>query len=64
MSAIYNPSPAFVQNAHISGMAAYEALCKEAQTDYPGYWGRLAKEFITWKTPFTKVLLQLFGPQR
>ncbi|WP_404872729.1 acetate--CoA ligase [Ideonella sp. A 288] len=37
-------------------MAAYEALCKEADTDYEGYWARLAREFITWKTPFTKVL--------
>ena len=32
MSALYQPSPAFVQKAHISGMAAYEALCKEAET--------------------------------
>jgi len=62
MSAIYKPSPAFVQNAHISGMAAYEALCNEAETDYPGYWGRLAKEFITWKTPFTKVLDESHAP--
>ncbi len=62
MSAIYNPSPAFVQNAHISGMDAYEALCKEAETDYQGYWGRLAKEFITWKTPFTKVLDESHAP--
>jgi acetyl-CoA synthetase len=62
MSAIYNPSPAFVQNAHISGLDAYEALCKEAETDYQGYWGRLAKEFITWKTPFTKVLDESHAP--
>ena len=62
MSAIYNPSPAFVQNAHISGMDAYEALCKEAETDYQGYWGRLAKEFITWKTPFSKVLDESHAP--
>jgi acetyl-CoA synthetase len=62
MSAIYNPSPAFVQNAHISGMAAYDALCQEAQTDYQGYWARLAKEFITWKTPFTQVLDESNAP--
>ncbi len=53
-STIYQPSADFVKNAHVSGMAAYEALCKEAETDYQGYWGRLAKELITWKTPFTK----------
>lgn len=55
-AAVYLPSEAFVQNAHVSGMAAYEALCKEAETDYQGYWGRLAKELISWKTPFTQVL--------
>jgi acetyl-CoA synthetase len=62
MSAIYNPSPAFVQNAHISGMAAYDALCQEAQSDYQAYWARLAKEFITWKTPFTQVLDESNAP--
>ncbi|WP_350294712.1 acetate--CoA ligase [Limnohabitans sp. Rim8] len=62
MSAIYNPSPAFVQNAHISGMAAYDALCQEAENDYQAYWARLAKEFITWKTPFTRVLDESNAP--
>ncbi len=62
MSAIYNPSPAFVKNAHISGMAAYDALCQEAENDYQAYWARLAKEFITWKTPFTQVLDESNAP--
>jgi acetyl-CoA synthetase len=43
-------------------MAAYEALCQEAQTDYQGFWGRLAKELISWKTPFTKVLDESNAP--
>ena len=54
--ATYLPPEAFVRNATVSGMAAYEALCKEAETDYEGYWARLARELISWKTPFTKVL--------
>ena len=61
-AAVYLPSEAFVKNAHVSGMAAYEALCKEAETDYQGYWGRLAKELITWKTPFTQVLDESNAP--
>jgi acetyl-CoA synthetase len=61
-SNFYQPSADFVQNAHVSGMAAYDALCKEAETDYQGYWGRLAKELITWKTPFTKVLDESNAP--
>jgi acetyl-CoA synthetase len=60
--AVYQPSEAFVKNAHISGMPAYLALCKEAETDYQGFWGRLAKELITWKTPFTKVLDESNAP--
>ena len=59
---VYQPSANFVKNAHISGMPAYQALCKEAETDYEGYWARLAKEFITWKTPFTKVLDESNAP--
>ena len=59
---LYQPSADFVKNAHISGMPAYLALCKEAETDYEGYWARLAKEFITWKTPFTKVLDESKAP--
>ena len=52
----YPPPAAVVSSAYISGQAAYEALVKEAETDYEGYWGRLAREFLSWKTPFTKVL--------
>jgi acetyl-CoA synthetase len=59
---VYQPSADFVKNAHISGMPAYLALCKEAETDYEAYWARLAKEFITWKTPFTKVLDETNAP--
>lgn len=59
---VYNPNPAAAAAAHINGMAAYEALCKEAETDYEGYWGRLAKELITWKKPFTKVLNEAEAP--
>ena len=61
-SNLYLPSTDFVKNAHISGMPAYEALCKEAETDYEGYWSRLARELISWKTPFTKVLDESNAP--
>ena len=53
---VFNPSVDFVNGATISGMAAYNALCAEAEKDYEGFWGRLAKENIFWKKPFTKVL--------
>ena len=59
---IYPPPAAAVAGAHVSGMAAYEALCKEADNDYEGYWARLARELVTWKTPFTKVLNESEAP--
>ena len=53
---VYAPPPGLAAAAHVSGMAAYQALVAEADADYPGYWARLAREFLTWKTPFTRVL--------
>jgi acetyl-CoA synthetase len=53
---IYEPTPAGIAAAHVSGMAAYNALCAEAEADYEGYWARLAREMVSWKTPFTQVL--------
>ncbi|RZS52962.1 acetate--CoA ligase [Sphaerotilus mobilis] len=53
---LYNPSAAAQAAAHVSGMAAYQALVDEAERDYEGYWARLAREMLAWKTPFTKVL--------
>jgi len=53
---VYEPSQAAVNNAHVSGMPAYQKLAAEADADYEGYWARLAREFVSWKKPFTKVL--------
>ncbi|WP_431047632.1 acetate--CoA ligase [Roseateles sp. L2-2] len=59
---IYNPPASAVQGAHVSGMTAYEALCKEAETDYEGFWARQARELLSWKQPFTKVLNDTDAP--
>ncbi len=53
---VYEPPAALAAQAYVSGMPAYEALCREAETDYEGYWARQARELLTWKKPFTKVL--------
>jgi acetyl-CoA synthetase len=58
----YMPPADLVANAAVSGMEAYRALCAEAEADYEGYWARLAREFIAWKTPFTKVLNSSTAP--
>jgi acetyl-CoA synthetase len=59
---LYSPPASFVARAHVSGMAAYQKLAAEAEADYEGFWARLAREFVTWKTPFTKVLDQSQAP--
>ena len=52
----HQPPAALVAGARVSGMAAYHALVAESEADYEGYWARLAREFVSWKTPFTQVL--------
>ena len=58
----YLPPAELAAAAAVSGMAGYQALCAEAEADYEGYWARLAREFISWKTPFTKVLNSSTAP--
>jgi acetyl-CoA synthetase len=59
---VFNPDPALVRTARISGMAAYEALCKEAETDLEGFWARLARENLSWKKLFTQTLDESSAP--
>ena len=59
---VYQPSPDFVKNAAVSGMEGYKALCAEAEQDYEGYWGKRAKELLSWQTPFTKILDESKAP--
>ena len=61
-STLYHPHPDFVQQAHISGMDAYHALCEKADKDYPGYWADLAREYISWEKPFTQSLNDTQAP--
>ena len=53
---LFPPSPETVARAAISGRAAYDALCAEAERDYEGFWARMARENVLWSKPFTKVL--------
>ena len=59
---VFPPSEATQKAARVSGMAAYEALCAEADKDYEGYWARLARENVVWTKPFTQVLDQSNAP--
>ncbi|MBI5277238.1 MAG: acetate--CoA ligase [Burkholderiales bacterium] len=59
---VFPPSPEAVKTARISGMAAYEAMCKEAETDFEGFWARLARDNVVWTKPFTKTLDESNAP--
>jgi acetyl-CoA synthetase len=61
-SRVFPPSEAFVKQANISGMAAYNALCAEAEKDFEGFWARLAREELRWRKPFTKTLDESNAP--
>ena len=53
---VFPPPADLVRSANVSGMEAYKALCDEAERDFEGFWGRLAREHVLWHKPFTKVL--------
>jgi acetyl-CoA synthetase len=59
---VFPPSAEAAAGAAISGMDAYRALAAEAERDYEGFWGRLARETLSWNTPFTKVLDESNAP--
>ena len=59
---VFAPSEVMVKGAAVSGMAAYEALCREADRDYPGFWARQARETLAWHKPFTRVLDESDAP--
>ena len=61
-SRLFPPPADFVKHANVSGMAAYQALCDEAERDFEGFWGRLARETLLWHKPFTKVLDESNAP--
>src|SRR5476649_951056 len=58
----YPPPAALAKHAAISGMAAYQALCAEAESDFEGFWARLARQELLWSKPFTKVLDESNAP--
>jgi acetyl-CoA synthetase len=59
---IFPPPAAFAKDAAIPSMEAYNALVQQAQDDYEGFWGKLAREHIAWHKPFTKVLNEENAP--
>jgi acetyl-CoA synthetase len=59
---VFPPSTAFAKQAAISGMDAYRKLFAEAEKDFTGFWGRLAREHVLWSKAFTQVLDESKAP--
>lgn len=59
---VFAPPADFAAKAAISGMEQYKALCEEAERDYEGFWGRLARETLDWHKPFTQTLDESNAP--
>src|SRR5450759_2424649 len=59
---VFPPSAEFVARANISGRAAYDAMCAEAERDYAGFWAAQARSNVLWKTPFTQTLDESNAP--
>jgi len=53
---VFPPGERARQGARIGSMAAYEALCQEAERDFEGFWARCANEHLIWTKPFTRTL--------
>ena len=59
---VFPPADAVVKAARISGMAGYEALCKEAEADFEGFWAKQARANVQWTKPFTRTLDESNAP--
>ena len=57
----FPPSAALAASAHVGSMAAYRALCDEAQRDLPAFWAKRA-ELLAWSRPPTQVLDETKAP--
>ena len=59
---VFLPSDSMVKNARISGMDGYNALCAQAESDFEGFWAKLARENVVWNKPFTRTLDESSAP--
>ena len=61
-SRVFPPPEAMVRQANVPGMAAYEAMCREAESDFEGFWAKHAREALLWHKPFTRTLDESKAP--
>ncbi len=54
--------PDFARQAQVGSREAYDELCKQARTDYAGFWAGFATKLLNWHKPFTKTLDESQSP--
>ncbi|MDI3380252.1 acetate--CoA ligase [Xenophilus aerolatus] len=59
---VFEPDARARQGARVAGMAAYDALCKEAEADFEGFWAKQARAHLQWTKPFTRTLDESKAP--
>src|SRR3954465_14907781 len=59
---VFQPPAELQRTANIPGMAAYEAMCREAERDLEGFWAKHARAELLWSKPFTKTLDESKAP--
>jgi acetyl-CoA synthetase len=59
---VFPPSAELQKTANVPGLAAYEAMCKEAERDFEGFWAKHARNELLWTKPFTKTLDESNAP--
>ncbi|WP_082780936.1 acetate--CoA ligase [Cephaloticoccus primus] len=55
-SRLFKPSAEFKAQANLGSEAAYKKLYAESVNSPERFWERQAKQFLTWRKPFTQVL--------
>jgi len=55
-SRVFKPSAEFKAQANLGSEAAYKRLYSESVNSPARFWGRQAKDFLTWRKPFSQTL--------
>ena len=55
---LFPVNPEFAAKANIRSEEQYQSMIEHSRYDYEGYWADLARQYIDWYKPFTKILNQ------
>ena len=59
---VFEPNDSIKAGAAVSGMAAYNAMCQQANDNPDAFWGQLARDTLAWHKPFSRVLDESNAP--